>query len=109
MSWEFFEHVRALHRARQANPVLRQYESSQLGDMTIDTEHILLGLLREGKGLTSRVLQPAQIRFTEVRAKLEAARGHRQRVPTSVEIPFTERAKQALMYRDLEALKRLFG
>ena len=29
-----------------------RYEASQLGSITIETEHLLLGLIREGKGLT---------------------------------------------------------
>ena len=31
-----------------------RYEASQLGSAAIETEHLLLGLIREGKGLTSR-------------------------------------------------------
>ena len=34
-----------------------RYEASQLGSNSIETEHLLLGLIREGKGLTSRHLQ----------------------------------------------------
>ena len=30
-----------------------RYEASQLGSVSIETEHLLLGLIREGKGLTS--------------------------------------------------------
>ena len=30
-----------------------RYEASQLGSASIDTEHLLLGLIREGKGLTT--------------------------------------------------------
>jgi ATP-dependent Clp protease ATP-binding subunit ClpC len=29
-----------------------RYEASQLGSNSIETEHLLLGLIREGKGLT---------------------------------------------------------
>src|SRR6187549_873610 len=32
-----------------------RYEASQLGSISIETEHLLLGLIREGKGLTSRI------------------------------------------------------
>jgi ATP-dependent Clp protease ATP-binding subunit ClpC len=75
-----------------------RYESSQLGDVTIDTEHILLGLLRENKGLTNRIFERAQLTFSGVHAELEAAKGRRERIPTSVEIPFAEHAMQALLY-----------
>ena len=32
-----------------------RYEASQLGSISIETEHLLLGLIREGKGPTSRI------------------------------------------------------
>ena len=32
-----------------------RYEATQLGSTQIETEHLLLGLIREGKGLTSRI------------------------------------------------------
>src|ERR1044071_78446 len=32
-----------------------RYEASQLGSISIETEHLLLGLIREGKGLKSRI------------------------------------------------------
>lgn len=32
-----------------------RYEASHYGGTAIETEHLLLGLIREGKGLTSRV------------------------------------------------------
>ena len=35
-----------------------RYEASQLGSISIETEHLLLGLIREGKGLTSRLFAP---------------------------------------------------
>jgi ATP-dependent Clp protease ATP-binding subunit ClpC len=75
-----------------------RYESSTLGDRVIDTEHILLGLLREGKGLLSPVFARANISLPNVRARLEAARGQRPQIPTSVEIPFTEPARHAIEY-----------
>ena len=38
-----------------------RYEASQLGSISIETEHLLLGLLREGKGLTARIFARAQL------------------------------------------------
>ena len=32
-----------------------RYEASELGRRSIETEHLLLGLLRAGKGVTSRI------------------------------------------------------
>ena len=32
-----------------------RYEASQLGSISIETDHLLLGLIREGKRLTIRI------------------------------------------------------
>ena len=32
-----------------------RYEASEFGSHSIETEHVLLGLVREGKGLTRRL------------------------------------------------------
>ena len=36
-----------------------RYEATQLGSPSIQTEHLLLGLIREGKGLTPRCAPPS--------------------------------------------------
>src|SRR5688500_18101156 len=36
-----------------------RYEASQLGSIAIQSEHLLLGLLRDGQGVTSRVFEEA--------------------------------------------------
>src|SRR6476659_2660699 len=59
-----------------------RYEASQLGSISIETEHLLLGLIREGKGLTSRIF----------------ARSH-----LSLEIPFSAETKRVLQFAAEEA------
>ncbi len=39
-----------------------RYEASQFGQPHIETEHLLLGLLREDKALTNRFLRPGNMR-----------------------------------------------
>ena len=41
-----------------------RYEASQLGSNSIETEHLLLGLIREGKGLTSRLFSKSHVSTT---------------------------------------------
>ena len=53
---------RLTERARRALFFARA-ETSQLGWTSIDTEHLLLGLIREGKGLTGRLFADAGIGF----------------------------------------------
>ena len=45
-----------------------RYEASQLGSISIETEHLLLGLVREGDGVAGKVL-------AELSVGLEALRG----------------------------------
>ena len=42
-----------------------RYEASQLGSISIETEHLLLGLIREGKGLTSRIFARSHLSLVQ--------------------------------------------
>ena len=48
-----------------------RYEASQLGSRCIETEHILLGLLREDKALTSRFFPRADTTIDGIRKEIE--------------------------------------
>ena len=48
-----------------------RYEASQLGSPSIESEHLLLGLIREGKGLTSRLFGKSQLSTEEIRKDIE--------------------------------------
>lgn len=57
-------------------------EALRLGDNYIGTEHLLLGLIREGDGVATQVLVNAGVDLTAMRAGLAAARGgDRETVP----------------------------
>ena len=49
-----------------------RYEASQLGSSRIETEHVLLGLLREDKALTSRFFTYAESALEKVRKQVES-------------------------------------
>ena len=66
-----------------------RYEASESGSLAIETEHVLLGLVREGKGLTSRIFERASISLPGIRADIEARTNANAKISTSVEIPFT--------------------
>ena len=80
-----------------------RYEASQLGSITIETEHLLLGLIREGKGLTSRLFARSRLALDEVRKEIEARTVFREKVSTSVEIPFSAETRRALQASAEEA------
>ena len=80
-----------------------RYEASQLGSPTIETEHLLLGLIREGKGLIARILARAHVSLESVRKEIEGRTVFREKVSTSVEIPFSAEMKRVLGFVAEEA------
>jgi ATP-dependent Clp protease ATP-binding subunit ClpC len=81
-------------RARRV-VVLAQEEARLLNHNYIGTEHILLGLVREGDGVAARALESLGISLKAVRQLVEQIIGRGQE-PTSGHIPFTPRAKKVL-------------
>jgi len=73
-----------------------RYEASQLGSISIETEHLLLGLIREGKGLTSRIFNCSHLTQENIRREIEGRTVFREKLPPSVEIPFSQATKRAL-------------
>src|SRR6478736_2156251 len=80
-----------------------RYEASQLGSISIETEHLLLGLIREGKGLTSRIFARSHLSLENIRKDIEGRTVFREKVSTSVEIPFSAETKRVLQYAAEEA------
>jgi ATP-dependent Clp protease ATP-binding subunit ClpC len=90
-------------RARRS-VVLAQEEARMLNHNYIGTEHILLGLVREGDGVAARVLESMDISVTEIRTRVEEMVGRGQ-AATPGHIPFTPRAKKVLELALREALQ----
>ena len=61
----------------------------------IGTEHILLGLIREGEGVAARALESLGISLDAVRQQVEKIIGRGQQAPSG-HVPFTPRAKKVL-------------
>jgi ATP-dependent Clp protease ATP-binding subunit ClpC len=89
--------------------VLAQDEARALHHNYIGTEHLLLGLLREERGLAARVLASVDIGLEPVREKVRAIIGEGDGV-TPGQIPFTPRAKKVLELglRESQALNHEF-
>ncbi|MBZ5490898.1 MAG: AAA family ATPase [Acidobacteriia bacterium] len=77
-----------------------RYEASQFGSPYIETEHLLLGLLREDKALAHRFL-PAKTE--DIYRTIEAATIKREKVSTSVDLPLSEEGKRVLGHAAEEA------
>jgi ATP-dependent Clp protease ATP-binding subunit ClpC len=84
-----------------------RYEASQLGSGAIETEHILLGLLREGKGLTSRIFSKGHLAMDQIRKEVEGRSPYREKVSTSVDLPISVESKRVLGHAAEEAERML--
>jgi uncharacterized protein (TIGR03435 family) len=76
---------------------------SQLGSSAIEPEHILLGLLDEGKGLGCRILARTGISFDDCRSDTLRRLTARAKIPESDSIPFSPSCERALQYAAEEA------
>ena len=77
-----------------------RYEASQFGSPYIETEHLLLGLLREDKALTNRFLRS---HVASIRQQIEGQTTVREKVSTSVDLPLTNESKRTLAFAAEEA------
>lgn len=77
-----------------------RYESSQFGSSCIETEHLLLGLLREDRSLATR-FRPATPE--DIRKRIEADTVVRKKVSTSVDLPLSDESRRVLGYAAEEA------
>ncbi len=80
-----------------------RYEASQLGSPSIGPEHLLLGLLHEGKGLAGRVCREAGLELLQVHIEVARVFEDRPKISTAVEIPLTDPVKAALKQAEAEA------
>ncbi len=81
-----------------------RYECSQVGSPSIETEHVLLGLIREPTGLLATILSTPPASLDGVRTELQRRIATTtEKIPPSVEIPFSAQAKRALIYTTEEA------
>jgi uncharacterized protein (TIGR03435 family) len=80
-----------------------RYEASQLGSIDIDTEHLLLGLIRESKGLTIRLFAKAGVALDDLRDEVLRRVPARSKTPESAEMPFSAAAERILQHAAREA------
>src|SRR5713226_6178268 len=79
-----------------------RYEASQVGSPYIETEHLLLGLLREDKSITNRFLRSHES-VESIRKQIEQHTHVREKVPTSIDLPLSNECKRVLAYAAEEA------
>jgi hypothetical protein len=81
----------------RARKVLRlaQEEAQRLGHTSIGTEHLLLGLVREGDGVAAKVLSNLGVELDQIRSAVEFIIGRGDRIMLG-EIGLTPRAKKVI-------------
>jgi hypothetical protein len=84
--------------------VLAQEEARMLDHNYIGTEHLLLGLLHEGRGSAARALAAMDVTLQAARDQVVEIIGRGQAQPSG-HIPFTPRAKKSLELSLREALQ----
>jgi hypothetical protein len=79
-----------------------RYEASQYGSPSIDTEHILFGLLREDSPMVCQLVGNIQLQG-EIREEVEKVKKPGKSFPTNIEVPLSAESKKILMLAGEEA------
>jgi len=80
-----------------------RYEASKLGSKVIESEHLLLGILREGEDVIKEIFSRFNVKPEEVRREIEGDRIFVERISSTAELPLSEESKKILAYASHEA------
>ena len=75
-----------------------RYEASKLGSRVIESEHVLLGILREGEESVMHLLKRFDVKADEIRREIEGERIFVERVSSTADLPLSEETKKVLAY-----------
>ena len=78
-----------------------RFEASQFGSLSIEPEHLLLGIAQEGGPLLAKISSSSSVEA--IRTAINRHAQTREKVSTSIEIPFSTPTKMALNYCAEEA------
>ncbi|MEX0878582.1 MAG: ATP-dependent Clp protease ATP-binding subunit [Thermoanaerobaculia bacterium] len=80
-----------------------RYEASKLGSKVIESEHLLLGILREGEDIIKEIFTRFNVKPEDVRREIEGDRIFVERISSTAELPLSEESKKILAYASHEA------
>jgi ATP-dependent Clp protease ATP-binding subunit ClpC len=90
-------------RVRKVLQMARE-EAARLHHEYVGTEHILLGLIREGEGVAAAVLQNLNVDLEDIQQKIEeTVKKGKAAAATGPDLPYTSRAKKVLELAMTEA------
>ena len=78
-------------------------EVASLGGSAIETDHLLLGVLRAARDVSWRLCAEAGVTYERARVEAKRRTASTHRDPVSVEIPFSRDARQVLEHAAQEA------
>ena len=85
---------------------LAQEEASNLGQAYVGTEHLLLGLIKEGEGIAAQALAKLDVTYDETLATIRSLTPDSTEPAPGGHIPFTPRAKRVLENAYRETMSR---
>jgi hypothetical protein len=93
------------HYTEKARRVIffARYEASQFGSTCIESEHVLLGLLRESKALSATLSASSPTAVDKIREQVGTHAPLGEKVSTSVDLPLSEECQRILLYASEEA------
>ena len=77
--------------------------AAEMGHNYIGSEHLLMGLIREGSGVAAKVLEKNGVTAEKVKDKINEYIGIGVSLPQQTELPLTPRSKRILEMSALEA------
>jgi hypothetical protein len=78
-----------------------RYNASQFGSMSIESEHLLLGLLSQDSRLHKLLNDPTAA--ATIRTEVERRVAKKEKIPTNVDLPISNECKRILAYAANEA------
>jgi ATP-dependent Clp protease ATP-binding subunit ClpC len=89
-------------RVRKVLSLARE-EATRLRHDYVGTEHILLGLIREGEGVAAAILTNLNVELQSLKERIESRVDRGKSQMTAEEVPYTTRAKKVLEFSVAEA------
>lgn len=80
-----------------------RYEASAFGSPYIESEHLLLGFLRESKAFSAKLFSAPSFTVDDIRKEIEKHTTVGEKIPTSVDLPLSNECRRILHYASEEA------
>jgi uncharacterized protein (TIGR03435 family) len=99
---------RYTERARRVL-LFARHEAGQAGSPAVEPEHLLLALIREGRGLSASVFERARVSPDEVRRAIESRTTRREAISSGDDLPLSVSTEEVLELAAQEADRLLHG